>query len=203
MHIHSYAAGQGTVLRIGNCDLLVPLLPQDYSGKGVDALVRCGELVIGRKRGRLVRTAEVDRAGVASHDIAVGVIHRKRQAEGDARLDTGRGLDVEPAGRGRRDPDAAVCIDKIDVRGIDSGDPLHTGRLQCHHEKLTSRICRGKGVIGRQCGLVIAAGEMHSAGVAGDGVAIGIFDRDRDILAVQRLRSKESRSRVAYWPPPD
>ena len=57
------------------------------------------------------------------------------------------------------------------------------GRLERDREGMRARVAGGEGVVGRQDGLAVAAGEVDRAGVAGGHVAVGVVGGDGDVWA--------------------
>src|SRR5262249_10238560 len=106
--------------------------------------------------------------GVAGGDVAVGVQgsdgKRSRGPLGNRRWETANN---QSASGSRLDDDARVATGDAAGRGVGGCDRLTAGRLERDGGGEHALVAGGEGVVGRQHGLRIVAGEVDRAGVAG------------------------------------
>ena len=70
--------------------------------------------------------------------------------------------------------------------------------LSVTREGVLAGVAAGEGVVGRQAGLGVAAGEVDRAGVAGGDVAVGVMGGDGDVVGrPRRGRARGSRETVS------
>src|SRR5262249_27864591 len=110
------------------------------------------------------------------------VQRRHRHVEGRARRRRGRGADREVAGRGGADRDRAAGAGDRGGDRVGDRQRLAARRLERHEvrEGVGAVVAGGEGVVRRQRGLAVAAGEVDRARVAAGRVAVLVEGVERD-----------------------
>src|SRR5207245_2067042 len=123
-----------------------------------------------------ITAGEVDDAGVGGGGVAVSVLESGRAAGRDAGRAAGRGADRVMGGGSRADGNGGATVDGAGD-GVGAGDRLAAAGLEgdAVREGVYAGVAADEGIIGRQAGLAITAGEVDDAGISGGGVAVSVL----------------------------
>src|SRR5439155_300967 len=147
----------------------------ESSAEGVLAAVHARESVVRRQDGLSVAAGEVNRAGVARRQIAVGILggegevasyprRRRRREPGNDQAASGRGVD---GGTSLRAGDG-IC-DRVS-----GGQGLAAGGLERGAEGVLASVRNHEHIVGRQKGLRVGAGEMDCAPITVGSITEGV-----------------------------